>query len=75
MTGEEQLRGISKNPSEQYKCGHCGCERFRLFKEKDTITTECTQCKIQSSIEILSSLIVAWKKGEERGVMCTGWNE
>jgi len=56
---------------EQYKCGHCGGEKYRLFKDKDGIITECIQCKVKSLIQIDASLTVTWK--DERGVMCTGW--
>ena len=59
--------------TEQYKCGHCGGELYRLYCKEGKIITECINCKVQSVITVESILFVDWQEGEGRGVMCTGW--
>lgn len=62
---------------EQFKCGHCGNDKYQIFNsdDEDKILTKCTKCEVLSSISVDTSLRINWEDEKERGVMCTGWSK
>ncbi len=67
------VNGVNK--MEQFKCGHCGCETFSVWrKSEEEVITICHKCGVKTGLVIVSRITEEWHDKEERGVMCTGWS-
>lgn len=59
---------------EQYKCGNCGNDTYKIYKANESIVTVCTKCNTKSRVEVYAKLTVNFM-GNQEGVMCTGWGK